>query len=81
MNKAPEFVEDATNVYRTKNFIVKQCIGIQCDDKENNVIFSHDTFYKRTRSRDKYYESVYRDRKNINGKRLPTTMFARSFID
>jgi len=81
MIKTPEFIEDATNVYRTKNFIVKQCIGIQCDGKENNVIFSHDTFYKRTRSRDKYYESVYRDRKNINGKRLPTTMFARSFID
>ncbi|MDD4816188.1 MAG: hypothetical protein PHQ62_03535 [Clostridia bacterium] len=81
MIKVPEFIEDATNVYRTKNFIVKQCIGIQCDDKENNVIFSHDTFYKRTRSRDKYYESVYRDRKNINGKRLPTTMHARNFID
>jgi hypothetical protein len=25
--KVPEFLKDATNVYRTKNYIVKQLIG------------------------------------------------------
>ena len=52
----PDFIKDATNVYRTKGYIVKQVIGIQYDCKENNVVFSHDTFYKRTPKRDKEYE-------------------------
>ena len=46
----PDFIKDATNVYRTKGYIVKQVIGIQYDCKENNVVFSHDTFYKRRQS-------------------------------
>ena len=33
----PEFCKDATNVYRTKHFIVRQCVGIQHDQEENNV--------------------------------------------
>ena len=43
-DKIPDFIKDATNVYRTKGYIVKQVIGIQYDCKENNVVFSHDTF-------------------------------------
>lgn len=31
----PDFIKDATNVYRTKGYIVKQVIGIQYDCKEN----------------------------------------------
>ena len=56
MIKIPDFIKDATNVYRTKGYIVKQVIGIQYDCKENNVVFSYDTFYKRTPKRDKEYE-------------------------
>lgn len=48
MSKIPDFIKDATNVYCTKGYIVKQVVGIQYDCKENNVVFSHDTFYKRT---------------------------------
>lgn len=55
----PDFIKDATNVYRTKGYIVKQVIGIQYDCKENNVVFSHDTFYKRTPKRDKEYEIFF----------------------
>ena len=46
-DKIPDFIKDATNVYRTKGYIVKQVIGIQYDCKENNVVFSHDTFYSK----------------------------------
>ena len=77
----PDFIKDATNVYRTKGYIVKQVIGIQYDCKENNVVFSHDTFYKRTPKRDKEYEIFFCHRRHIDGKRLPSTMYARTYID
>lgn len=80
MCKLPEFIIDSTNVYRTKHFIVKQSIDIQCDKLENNSIVSHDTFYKRTKSRDKEFEYFFRERKIINGKRLPSTMHTRNLI-
>ena len=70
----PEFIKDATNVYRTKDFIVKQVIGIQYGCKENNAVFSHDTFYKRTSQRDCEYEIIFCHRRHINGKRLPLTL-------
>ena len=44
-NKVPEFIENATNVYRTKKYIVKQIIGIQYGCEENNVVYSRDTYY------------------------------------
>lgn len=76
-----EFAKDSTNVYRTKHYIVRQCIGIKYGLAENNVLFSHDTFYLRTRKRDRQYEDYYFDRKNIDGKRLPTTMYARRYVE
>lgn len=76
----PEFIVDATNVYRTEKYIVKQIIGIKYDCEENNVVFSHDTFYRRTPSRDKEYEILFCRRKNIDGKRLSSTMYARTYI-
>ena len=78
--KVPEFTVDATNVYRTENYIVKQCIGIKYGHEENNVIFSHDTYYARNRHRDNAYERYYCERKNLDGKRLPTTMYARKYV-
>jgi len=81
MNGFTQFLENSTNVYRTKQYIVKQCVGIQYDLEENNVVFSHDTYYRRNRKRDREYERLFADRKNINGKRLPTTMYARTFVD
>jgi len=76
-----EFMKNSTNVYRTKDFIVKQVIGIQYDDVENNVVFSWDTYYRRTKKRDAEYELVYCSRRNVNGKRLHTTMYSRDYID
>lgn len=78
---APEFMKDATNVYRTKDFIVRQVIGIQYDGVENNVVFSRDTYYRRNKRRDAEYELIYCSRRKVNGKRLPTTMYSREYID
>lgn len=80
-NLIPEFIEDATNVYRTRHYIVKQNIGIQYGDEESTVLYSRDTFYRRTRRRDKEYEMVFCMRKRIDGKRLPTSMYTRTYID
>lgn len=79
MIKLPDFIIDATNVYRTKYFIVKQNIEVQFDDQENNSIISRDTFYFRTKQRDKEYEYIFSERKNVNGKRLPSTMYTRIY--
>jgi len=81
MKNAPEFVRNATNVYRTRDFIVKQVIGIKIDCEENNAVVSHDTFYRRTSKRDAEYEILFCHRKRLDGKRLPTTMYARTYID
>ena len=43
-DRVPEFVVGATNVYRTRDFIVRQKIGIRYDGEESNVVFSDDTF-------------------------------------
>lgn len=80
-NKVPAFMENADNVYRTKDFIVKQIIGIQYGIEENNVVFSHDTYYRRIPERDKEYEILFCRRRNIDGKRLPSTMYARTYIE
>ena len=68
MNYAPDFMVDAMNVYRTRDFIVKQVIGIKYSDVENIAVISNDTFYRRTKKRDREYERIFWERKHINGK-------------
>lgn len=79
-NRVPDYLKGATNVYRTKQYIVKQILGIQYSQKENNVVFSRDTYYRRTPERDKEYEILFCLRRNIDGKRLPSTMYARIYV-
>ncbi len=81
MEKDYDFLYEANNVYRTKNYIVKQIIGVRCSEQENNVIFSFDTYYRRTAKRDKAYEKYFRERKNKDGRRLPTTMYVRTYVE
>lgn len=76
----PEFVSNANNVYRTKNFIVKQEIVIGCDSVEMNAVLSRDTFYARTAVRDMEYEAYFSRRRYVNGKRLPSTIYSRKYI-
>lgn len=81
MNYVPDFMVDAMNVYRTRDFIVKQVIGIKYSDVENIAVISNDTFYRRTKKRDREYERIFSERKQINGKRIPSTMYARTYVD
>ena len=81
MNYVPDFMVDAMNVYRTRDFIVKQVIGIKYSDVENIAVISNDTFYRRTKKRDREYERIFWKRKQINGKRIPTIMYARTYVD
>ena len=76
----PEFIRNANNVYRTKNFIVKQEIAIGCDSVWMSAVLSRDTFYARTTVRDMEYEAYFSRRRYINGKRLPSTIYSRKYI-
>lgn len=78
-DRVPEFIQNATNVYRTKNYIVRQDMGIQYGCAESTEVFSRDTFYVRTPERDRAYELLFFRRRQIDGKRLPTTMYARTY--
>ena len=81
MNDRPEFMKDATNVYRTRDYIVKQVIGLKCDESGNSAIISHDTFYRRTRQRDREYETALCMRTYIDGKRIRSFMSDRRYVD
>ena len=81
INKDRDFLYNANNIFRTENYIVKQVIGVRLSDELNNVVFSFDTYYHRTKKRDKIYEKAFAARKNIDGRRLPTTMYARTYIE
>lgn len=81
MKSMPEFIKDAMNIYRTKNYIVKQNVSV-CSTETNGIsVVSIDTFYSRTSARNKAYEEFFRKRKNINGKRIPTTMYSHSYVE
>ena len=77
----PDFMRGARNVYRTKDFIVKQNIMISANDVENFEICSRDTYYLRTTKRDKEYETIFASRRHIDGKRLPSTMYTRKYVE
>ena len=78
--KVPEFVKDASNVYRTKNYIVRQVIDLEYDSVEGVNFCSYDTFYLRTKARDAEYESCFRSRRQLNGKRLKTGLATRNYV-
>lgn len=81
MIEVPDFIDGADNVYRTKNYIVKQNLSLQFDDLEGNAVVSNDVFYVRNKRRDNAYEQIFADRKRIDGKRLPCSMHARKYVD
>ena len=76
-----DFMVNASNVYRTKDYIVKQEIHIGTDGYDTNQVVSVDTYYKRTPKRELAYKSLFADRKRINGRRLPSTMYTRTYIE
>lgn len=79
MERDAYFIEEAINVYRTEQFIVVQSLGIRLDDFEDNTMFSYDTYYYRNKKRDKEYEHIFKNRRHIDGRRIKTTMYARTY--
>ena len=77
----PEFLERSTNVYRTKFYIVRQQIMYRRDSLLGAYLCSRDTFYCRTPERDWQYEAAFPHNQEKNGKRIPTLMYIRKYID
>ena len=80
LDDIPEHLVDLTNIYRTENYIVCQVLSMRCGDNDN-LMMSFDTYYLRTDKRDEQYEMLFADRRRINGKRLPASMYTRKYID
>ena len=76
-----DLLSGSTNVYRTKKYIVKQCMGMEYHDELDNCFCSQDTFIKRNKARDKEYEKIFSFKQNINGRRIHSTMYSRTYID
>lgn len=76
-----KLLQIATNVYRTENYIVCQIVGVQHDPELDSAAVSQDAYFARTPARDRLYEDVFEDRINIDGRRLPTNMYSRKYID
>ena len=69
------------NVYRTRDYIVKQELYLIVNAEQHNAVLSVDTYYRRTLLRDSKYQLLYKDRKHIDGKRLPSNTYIRTYID
>lgn len=80
VESVPEFLIDATNVYRTREYIVRQQITLH-DGPFGSYLMSRDTYYRCNAQRDREFEKAFSDRINVNGKRIPTAMHMREYID
>lgn len=79
MKKRPDFMKEASNVYRTPCFIVRQRLGLLFNDEESNELISRDTYYARTPERDAEYEATFHKRIKIDGKRIRANVTAREY--
>lgn len=79
---AGELLKEHTNIYRTKDYIVKQRISL-CEVADgNSFMISDDTFYLRTPERDSLFEKIFASkRRNINGKRMKTAIYTRQYVE
>lgn len=77
----PEFLKRSTNVYRTRYYIVRQQIMYRRDSLLGAYLCSRDTFYCRTPERDRQYEAAFPHNQEKDGKRIPTLMYIRKYID
>lgn len=77
--KSFDFLENATNVYRTKKYIVKQDVFLEYDKCGNSRIYSKDTYYLRNKQLDKEFEYIFKDRDCANGKRVHSTLYTRRY--
>ena len=77
----PDFMVSANNVYRTKEYIVKQQLTLVISENRDSYTISNDTYYVRTPKRDFEYALAFQKRRNLNGKRLPSSTYTRKYVD
>ena len=80
MNNLREILNSAMNVYRTKEYIVKQNIVIEYDLQGNSRIHSDDTYILRNKKLDKEYDSMFSSREFVKGKRIHSTTYIRTYF-
>lgn len=76
-----DFMANQDNVYRTKHYIVSQKISIVKNKYGDCYSVSNDRFYVRNEKRDYLYETIFLGKTNINGRRLPTLVSTRNYIE
>lgn len=77
-----DFLNNATNLYRTKDFIVRQSLSITESNVVMPMILSEDTYFKRTKERDEQYEFLLISRKDlIDGKRIKASAYIRFYVN
>lgn len=80
MLNPPEFLIDASNVYRTQKYIVKQHLFLTHNSDEGTYSISCDTYFDRNEKRDRAYECYFGERLRIDGKRVPSMLYARHYV-
>ena len=75
----PEFARGATNVYRTKYYIVRQMLMINAHEIFGPHTVSRDIYYERTPERDAEYEKFFAGVPDIDGRRIPSMGYVRSY--
>lgn len=75
----PEFVRGATNVYRTKKYIVRQMLMLNVHEIFGPNTVSRDIYYERTPERDAEYEKYFEGVPDMDGRRIPSMGYVRSY--
>lgn len=76
----PDFMIDATNVYRTKKYIVKQNLYLDYEIDNSSILYSKDVYYLRNKKIDKLFDLIFQDRQRLDGKRVHSTSYSRKYI-
>lgn len=74
-----DFLQNADNVYRTPEFIVKQKISLSWNDKCEVHTVSDDTYFVRTPKRDAQFDNIFSIRENVDGKRVKSGAYTRTY--
>ena len=76
-----EFLDKATNLYETKNYVVRQEISVEIINGVT-AVYSRDTFFAKTRLRMSQLGFLKVVRPSlVNAKRVPATMTTRTYVD
>ena len=73
--------DEVTNIYRTDEFIVYQCVHVVYGDN-GNTLMSDDVYYRRTPDRDEAYDKVFGDECPLfPHKRMKVAGYTRKYVD